>query len=86
MSHTDDTDDDVTAEDDDADDEPAIAAAVAAMAPAGTAAAAAAADSLVLYALQLAHPDGWGHYRRIGASKTKDTQNSDISVFRPSSQ
>ena len=55
---------DGVAEEDDDDDEPAIAGA----------------DSLVLYACQPAHQDGWGHWCRFGASKTKDTQNSDISA------
>lgn len=47
------------------DDEPAIVAA----------------DSLVvLHACPPDHQGGWGDCRRIGASKTKDTQNSDISA------
>lgn len=39
-------------------------------------------DSLVLNACQPAQQDGWGHC--IGASKIKDTQNTDISAL-PSS-
>jgi len=39
------------------------------------------ADSLVvLHACPPDHQSGWGDCRRIGASKTKDTQNSDISA------
>lgn len=41
----------------------------------------AAVDSLVvLHACPSDHQGGWSDCRRIGASKTKDTQNSDISV------
>lgn len=41
----------------------------------------AAADSLVvLHACPPDHQSGWDDCRRIGASKTKDTQNSDISA------
>lgn len=40
----------------------------------------AAADSLVLHACPPDHQGGWGDCCRIGASKTKDTQNSDISA------
>lgn len=44
-------------------------------------AAADSADSLVvLHACPPDHQGGWGDCRRIGASKTKDTQNSDISA------
>jgi len=39
------------------------------------------ADSLVvLHACPPDHQGGWSDCRRIGASKTKDTQNSDISA------
>lgn len=56
---------DVADYDDDDDDDSAIAAA----------------DSLVvLHACPPDHQGGWSDCRRIGASKTKDTQNSDISV------
>lgn len=47
----------------------------------GNDAANVAADSLVvLHACPPDHQGGWGDCRRIGASKTKDTQNSDISA------
>lgn len=47
----------------------------------------AAADSLVvLHACPPDHQGGWSDCRRIGASKTKDTQNSDISAPPSSSQ
>lgn len=52
-------------DDDDDDDDSAIAVA----------------DSLVvLHACPPDHQGGWSDCRRIGASKTKDTQNSDISA------
>lgn len=46
-------------------------------------AAADSADSLVLHACPPDHQSEWSDCRRIGASKTKDTQNSDISAPPP---